>query len=79
MNSECHQRVLNKLLIKKGVAIKIDGSWYIAERHKNAGYAVERKTFTQRLNDDDEMIPVEVTYLAWTSKGREFIHSLIEK
>lgn len=70
---------LNKLLIKKGVAIKIDGSWYIAERYKNAGYAVERKTLTQRLNDDDEMVPVEVTYLAWTNKGRDFIHSLIEK
>lgn len=70
---------LNKLLIRKGVAIKIDGSWYISDRYKDAGYAVERKTLSQRLNEDDEMVPTEITYLAWTSKGRDFIYSLIEK
>lgn len=70
---------LNKLLIRKGVAIKIDGSWYIADRYKDSGYAVERKTLSQRLNEDDEMVPTEITYLAWTSKGRDFIYSLIEK
>lgn len=70
---------LNKLLIRKGVAIKIDGSWYISDRYKDSGYAVERKTLSQRLNEDDEMVPTEITYLAWTSKGRDFIFSLIEK
>lgn len=70
---------LNRLLIKKGVAIKIDGSWYISERYKNSGYAIERKAMTQRLNEDDEMAPHEITYLAWTAKGREFIFSLIEE
>lgn len=70
---------LNRLLIKKGVAIKIDGSWHIATKYKDFGYAVERKALTQRLNEDDEMVPHEITYLAWTSKGREFIYSLIEK
>lgn len=70
---------LNKLLIRRGVAIKIDGSWYIADRYKDSGYAVERKTLSQRLNEDDEMVPTEVTYLAWTSKGRDFIYSLIEE
>lgn len=70
---------LNKLLIRKGVAIKIDGSWYISDRYKDSGYAVERKTLSQRLNEDDEMVPTEITYLAWTSKGRDFIYSLIEK
>ena len=70
---------LNKLLIRKGVAIKIDGSWYIADRYKDSGYAVERKTLSQRLNEDDQMVPTEITYLAWTSKGRDFIYSLIEK
>lgn len=70
---------LNRLLIKKGVAIKIDGSWYVAQRYKDSGYAVERKAMTQRLNEDDEMVPTEITYLAWTARGREFIFSLIEK
>ena len=70
---------LNRLLIKNGVTIKIDGSWYIAERYKHSGYAIERKTQTKRLNDEDEMVLSEITYLAWTAKGREFIHSLIAK
>lgn len=70
---------LNRLLVKKGVAVKIDGSWSIASKYKDSGYAVERKTLVQRLNEDDEMTPTEITYLAWTSKGREFIYSLLEK
>lgn len=70
---------LNRLLIKKGVTIKIDGSWYVSDRYKNSGYAIERQTLTKRLNDDDQMELAEITYLKWTSKGREFIHSLIEK
>lgn len=70
---------LNRLLIKRGVAVKIDGSWSITSKYKDSGYAVERKTLVQRLNEDDEMTPTEITYLAWTSKGREFIYSLLEK
>lgn len=70
---------LNRLLIKNGVTIKIDGSWSITTKYKDSGFAVERKTLVQRLNEDDEMAPTEITYLAWTSKGREFIYSLLEK
>nr|DAE55262.1 MAG TPA: KilA protein [Caudoviricetes sp.] len=69
---------LNKLLIRKGVVIRIDGSWYIADKYKNSGYAVERETLSQWLNEDDEMVPTKITYLAWTGKGRAFIYSLIE-
>ena len=69
---------LNKLLLKKGLISKINGSRYIADKYKDCGYTVARKTLTNGRNEDDEQVQVEVHYVAWTQKGRAFILSLIE-
>lgn len=71
---------LNRLLLRKGIAGKLAGNWYISEKYKDQGIAVERITYTRRFNEQtekDEMMPT--TYLVWTAKGRDLIFSLFEK
>lgn len=71
---------LNRVLLKKGLAGKLAGNWYIPEQHKNSGLAIERTTYTRRFNEEteqEEMMPT--TYLVWTAKGRDLIFSLFEK
>lgn len=70
---------LNRLLLKKGIAGKLAGNWYIPEKYKDAGIAIERTTYTRRFNEEteqEEMMPT--TYLVWTAKGRDLIFSLFE-
>lgn len=71
---------LNRFLLKKGLAGKLAGNWYIPDQHKESGIAVERTTYTKRWNEEterEEMMPT--TYLVWTAKGRELIFSLFEQ
>lgn len=71
---------LNRFLLKKGLAGKLAGNWYIPEQHKESGLAIERTTYTKRFNEEneqEEMMPT--TYLVWTAKGRDLIFSLFEK
>ena len=71
---------LNRVLLKKGLAGKLAGNWYIPEQHKNSELAIERTTYTRRFNEEteqEEMMPT--TYLVWTAKGRDLIFSLFEK
>ncbi len=71
---------LNRFLLKKGLAGKLAGNWYIPEQHKESGLAMERTTYTRRFNEEterEEMMPT--TYLVWTAKGRDLIFSLFEK
>lgn len=71
---------LNRFLLKKGLAGKLAGNWYIPDQHKESGLAKERTTYTKRWNEEterEEMMPT--TYLVWTAKGRELIFSLFEQ
>lgn len=71
---------LNRVLLRKGIAGKVNGHWFIPNKYKDAGIAIEREAFTKRYNEDtdrEEMVPT--TYLVWTAKGRELIFSLFEQ
>ena len=66
---------LNQFLRRKGIQKKQAGMWVLTEKYKDMGYA---KTKTQFMGVDEFGDDIINTYLVWTQKGRDFIHSLFE-
>lgn len=69
---------LNAFLHKKGVLVKIDGIWSLTPKYQYEGLTIDREIWGKKMNDDGEIVEGIVPYLSWTSKGRQFIHSLFE-
>lgn len=64
---------LNKVLCAKGIQYKLSGRWFLTRNYLKEGLAIN-KTHIFNTTPDSERT---TSYLVWTEKGRQFIHSLL--